>query len=625
MDYPKQSVHQLLSLNATSYGDRPAIVSESGVVLTHRGLLEQIEYALPVLNRFGIGRNDRVAIVLPQSSELAVAFLTVAACSTAAPLNHNYKRNDFLFYLEDLQAKALVVLEGDDTPARLAANMSNVPLIELRPSVNRDGSFEMIGDTGKISVESGFAESNDVGLTLHTSGTTSRPKMVPLSQANLCISAANIIHTIGLGPDYRCLNVMPLFHIHGLVACVLASLGAGGNTVCTNAFSAPRFLEWLEKFEPSWYSAVPTMHQAVLGEVNVPVNSSLRFIRSSSAALPPPVMKSLEEIFGVPVIESYGMTEATHQMASNPLPPGKRKPGSVGIAAGPEICILDEENRILSQGETGEISIRGLNVTRGYKNNETANASAFTNGWFRTGDQGYLDSEGYLFLTCRFKEMINRGGENIAPREIDEALLTHAEIKQAVGFAVPHSSLGEDVAAAVILETGSTLDESAIREYAMTQLPDFKVPSRVVILDDIPKGPTGKLQRIGLAEKLKDLLKAGYQSPASETERSICRAYEQVLMLNQVGRQDNFFLLGGDSLRATQVIVRLNEEFGLELPVSTVFRFPSPDRFGTHLDEVIEAVEVEALARSLEGLSEEERSRILDGFDAEPGNNSKES
>ena len=407
--------------------------------------MSKIRQTISALNRYGVSRNDRVAIVLPQGPELAVAFLAVASGATATPLNHSYKRDDFLFYLEDLEAKALVVEEGEESSAVEAAAALKIPVLKLKPNASRNGRFALHGERKNADGPCGPAEADDVGLILHTSGTTSRPKMVPLTQTNLCASSYNIIQTLGLTEDDCCLNVMPLFHIHGLVACVMASLFAGGSTVCTSGFDASAFYRWLETFRPSWYSAVPTMHQSILAakQADSMANTSLRFVRSSSAALPPPVMATLETLFSVPVIESYGMTEAAHQMASNPLPPKARKPGSVGIAAGPEICVLSESGETLAQGETGEICIRGTNVTPGYGNHPEANADAFTaKGWFRTGDQGYLDEEGYLFLTGRLKEMINRGGENIAPREIDEALLEHPEVKQAVGFALPHESLG---------------------------------------------------------------------------------------------------------------------------------------------------------------------------------------
>jgi acyl-CoA synthetase (AMP-forming)/AMP-acid ligase II/acyl carrier protein len=407
---------------------------------------------------------------------------------------------------------------------------------------------------------------------------------------------------------------MPLFHIHGLVACVLASLGAGGSTVCTRAFGAERFPGWLGHWKPSWYSAVPTMHEAILAHARArpvqPLRSSLRFIRSSSAALPPPVMVGLEEAFGVAVIESYGMTEAAHQMASNPLPPRTRKPGSVGLAAGPDVAILDEAGKTLASGRTGEVAIRGPNVTRGYANNPEANAMAFSGSWFRTGDEGYFDGEGYLFITDRLKELINRGGEKIAPREIDEVLLAYPGVRQAVAFAVPHPSLGENIAAAVVLKEGAVGCEAVLREFALDRLPAFKVPSRIILVKDVPKGPTGKIQRIGLADRLAAALVVAYEAPASDMERLVAATICEVLGREVVGRNDNFFSLGGDSLRATQVLTRLGQSLGFQIPVPTIFRCPTPALLANKLDLMREP-EIDALAAELEKLPPEERASLL--------------
>jgi oxalate---CoA ligase len=352
----------------------------------------------------------------------------------------------------------------------------------------------------------GFGDSGDTALVLHTSGTTSRPKIVPLLQRNVLASAAHIGATLALTPADVCLNIMPLFHIHGLIAATLSSLAAGAQVSCTPGFNALRFFGWLDEVRPTWYTAVPTMHQAILARADrnqeILARSRLRLIRSSSASLPAPVMLELERTFGVPVIESYGMTEAAHQMASNPLPPRPRKPGSVGIASGPEVAILDDAGQLLPRGEIGEVSIRGPNVTPGYEANPEANAKAFTHGWFRTGDQGLLDEDGYLRLTGRLKELINRGGEKISPLEVDEVLMTHPAVAQVVTFGMPHDKLGEDVAAAVVLREGKTATDRELRDFAATRLADFKVPRKIVILAEIPKGATGKLQRIGLAAKL---------------------------------------------------------------------------------------------------------------------------
>ena len=461
---------------------------------------------MDTLNGFGIGRGDRVAIVLPNGPEMATCFVSVAAMCTAAPLNPAYKREEFEFYLSDLQPRAIVLMEGDETPAREAAMLAGVPVIALQP--RGGGAFRLAaaGLHPGVAARPGWAEAGDMTLVLHTSGTTARPKIVPLTNGNLAASARHIAESLALVPEDVCLNVMPLFHIHGLIAAVLSSLQAGAAVCCTPGFNAFKFAEWAETVRPTWYTAVPTMHQAILMRLrNSPDRARamrLRLIRSSSASLPPQVMTELEEVFGSPVIEAYGMTEAAHQMCANPLPPRARKPGAVGVAAGPEVAVMDDHGAILPQGDIGEVVIRGPNVTPGYDNNPEANAKAFTGGWFRTGDQGRIDHEGYLFLTGRLKEQINRGGEKISPLEIDTVLLDHPALAQVVTFAIPHDKLGEEVGAVVVPRAGETVTEQEIRDFAASRLAAFKVPRRVLVMEDVPKGATGKVQRIGLAQKL---------------------------------------------------------------------------------------------------------------------------
>lgn len=478
--------------------------------LTYKGLLDLIERSVKSINDLGVGRNDRVAIVLANGPEMATAFLAFAAGATTAPLNPNYRADEYRFYLEDLKAKVLVVEEDSTSPSIEVAVELGIPVIRLH--VGKDmaaGEFDIVAGQGASSgtpALPGFAQIDDVGLVLHTSGTTSRPKLVPLSQRNLVASALSVGATLKLGPVERSLNIMPLFHIHGLIAVVLSSLTSGASVYCTPGFNALKVFKWLADCKPTWYSAVPTMHQAILSRASknpdIVAGAGLRFVRSSSSSLPPQVMAELEETFGCPVIEAYGMTEATHQMASNPLPPAARKPGTVGIAAGPEVAIMDEQGNLLEKGATGEIVIKGDNVTAGYENNEQANIDNFTNGWFRTGDQGIMDDEGYLSITGRLKEIINRGGEKISPREVDEVLMDHPAVQQVVTFAIPHDKLGEEVAAVVVLREGAQAEENEIRDFTKEHLANFKVPKKIIFMDEIPKGATGKLQRIGLAEKL---------------------------------------------------------------------------------------------------------------------------
>lgn len=487
--------------------DAPAILAPERTALSHGALRRQMRTAADRLHELGIGRGDRVAIVLPNGPEMAAAFLSVAAAATTAPLNPAYRAEELDFYLSDIGAKAILVAEDETGPAVEVAEKLGIHVLRL--VALRDapaGSFRIDGKPRGPAARPELARPDDVALLLHTSGTTSRPKLVPLSHANLAASAAHIGATLGLSAADRCLNIMPLFHIHGLIAAVLSSLSAGGSVYCTPGFNALRFFQWLTEATPSWYTAVPTMHQAILGRAarnpEALAAARLRFIRSSSASLPGQVMGELEAAFACPVVESYGMTEAAHQMASNRLPPGQRKAGSVGAAAGPEVAVMAPDGTLLKPGETGEIVIRGPNVTAGYEKNPTANAAAFAFGWFHTGDQGVLDGDGYLRVTGRLKEIINRGGEKISPLEVDDVLMDHPDVAQVVTFAMPHDKLGEEVAAAIVLREGRSASESDIRTFASGRLAEFKVPRRIVILEEIPKGATGKLQRIGLAAKL---------------------------------------------------------------------------------------------------------------------------
>jgi len=484
-----------------------SITAPKRTPLSYELLSQQIKYVVDFLNSRGVCRDDRVAIVLPNGPEMAVTFLGVSSCATSAPLNPSYSAIEYDFYLSDLDAKALIFQSEMESQARAVAQSRGIPVIELSPSINAEaGLFRLNGGELSLGINGGFAESNDVALVLHTSGTTSKPKMVPLTHRNLISSAHNIIKALKLNTNDRCLNIMPLFHIHGLMAALMSSLLSGGSVVCSPGFYATKFFEWMEQFQPTWYTAVPTMHQSTLdrshSNLNIISNIPLRFIRSSSSALPTKLMSGLKDVFKVPVIESYGMTEASHQMTSNPLPPGIQKPGSVGLAAGPKVVIMDEAANILPTGEIGEIVIRGENITLGYENNPVANESPFTNGWFRTGDQGYFDEDGYLFITGRIKEIINRGGEKISPREVEEVIMDHPSVQQVVVFALPHPELGEEIGAAVVLSDNASVTESEIRYYASKKLANFKLPRHIVIVDEIPKGATGKLQRIGLADKL---------------------------------------------------------------------------------------------------------------------------
>jgi acyl-CoA synthetase (AMP-forming)/AMP-acid ligase II/acyl carrier protein len=575
-----RSIHELLTMRAEKKSEAIAVMAPDRPPLTYGRLLNHVENTVDMLRVFGLNRNDRVAIVLPNGAEMAVAFLAVGAGATCAPLNPSYRTKEFDFYISDLNAKALIVGSEMDSPSREVAQKRGIPIFELKPELEAEAGIFTLSGKNQVSTSGGsFAQPDDTALVLHTSGTTSRPKIVPLTQTNICSSGHNVSLTLELKENDRCLNLMPLFHIHGLIGAVISSFTVGATVVCTPGFDARRFFEWLDTFEPSWYTAVPTMHQTILelapSNREIIGRRPLRFIRSSSASLPERVMVELEDVFKAPVIEAYGMTEASHQMTSNPLPPLPRKARSVGFAAGPDVAIMDDSGNLLSDGEVGEVVIRGTNVTVGYENNPTANESSFTNGWFRTGDQGRFDDDGYLFLTGRLKEIINRAGEKIAPKEIDEVLMQHPAIAQAIAFSVPHATMGEDVAAAVVLNGDSEVTESEIRDFAATQLADFKVPSQVLIVDEIPKGPTGKLRRIGLVDKLAAKLRSNFVPPKTPVERKVAEIWADLLNVDQVGVQDNFFVLGGDSLNTVLMMIEIEKSFDTTIAVESFLRSPT--------------------------------------------------
>ena len=579
-------VHNLLRNTAERHPDATALLAPGREPMTYGRLLGHVQQVTETLHTFGIGPRDRIALALPDGPEMASAFLAISAAAVCAPLNPSYRTDEFEFFLSDLNPKALIVQAGADSPAVAVARSLGIQIIELvQENDDVAGVFSLKGVSLSQFSLPFSRHADEAALILHTSGTTSRPRMVPLTQANLCTSARNIATSLQLRAGDTCLNVMPLFHIHGLVGALLSSIAAGSSVVCTPGFNSLHFFEWFEEFQPTWFTAVPTMHQAILARAAhkpaIPSRSRLRFIRSCSSALPPKLMAALEDAFQVPVVEAYGMTEASHQISINPLPPHVRKPGSVGLPAECEIAVLDESGGFLPAGEVGEVVIRGPNVTHGYENNLEANTSSFHGGWFHTGDQGKLDSDGYLFLTGRTKEIINRGGEKISPREIDEVLLDHPAVAQAMAFALPDERLGEDVGAAVVLREhlptgGNGQLEMELREFVSGKLAPFKVPRHIVFLKEIPKGPTGKPQRIGIAAKLglTESARAAtldeYLPPQSELELQIVKLWEELLDTRPIGVRHDFFKLGGDSLLAVRMMAQLEAASGIRLPVSSL-------------------------------------------------------
>ncbi|MBP7148250.1 MAG: amino acid adenylation domain-containing protein [Acidobacteria bacterium] len=566
----------------------PALLAPGRVPLTYGGLLRQVEETAAALHDRGLGRNDRVATLLPDGPQTAAALVAIAATATCAPLHPGCRPREVEFFLDDLGAGALLVPAGAESAAAALARSRGIAVLELGEGTTAQaGAFTLRGAGRGGRARGGLAGADDVALALHTSGTTSRPKLVPLTQRNICAAAHAIGDAVRLTPTDRCLNVMPLHHIHGL-STVFASLAAGASVVPIAGFSGERFFEWLERFRPTWYSAAPALHQIILAQAalhpELVARCGLRFIRSASSAMPRQLMADLERVFRVPFVEAYGMTEAAPQIASNRLPPSERKPGSVGQAAGPQVAIMDEGGRLLPPGERGEVVIRGPNVTAGYAGDAAANRSAFVDGWLRTGDTGHLDAEGYLFLAGRLKEVINRGGEKISPAEVDEVLSQHPAVARALTFPVPHPVLGESVAAAVVLRGGGA--EAAVprlREFALEHLAPFKVPQQFVVLDEIPEPAGGKARRADLAERLglaapgagRAAKRPDGSAPRAPIEREVAALWAEVLGIDPPGRDDNFFHLGGHSLAATQVVARLRRDYAVDLPIESLFQRPT--------------------------------------------------
>ncbi|KAL5551668.1 hypothetical protein UlMin_001844 [Ulmus minor] len=499
----------LLKKTASEFSDRRAISVSGKFDLTHARLQEIVDHAASLLLASGIGHGDVVALTFPNTIEFIVMFLAVIRCrATAAPLNSAYTAEEFEFYLSDSESKLLITSEGGIPAALAAATKLKIPNV----------TATLLGGESLISLSSAKIEPSldsiskitndpsDVALFLHTSGTTSRPKGVPLTQLNLGSSVKNIKSVYKLTESDSTVIVLPLFHVHGLIAGLLSSLIAGAAVTLPAAgrFSASTFWNDMISYNATWYTAVPTIHQIILDRhlsKPEPTYPKLRFIRSCSASLAPSILARLEESFNAPVLEAYAMTEASHQMASNPLPQdGGHKPGSVGKPIGQEMAVLTENGEVLPAGSTGEVCIRGPNVTKGYKNNPEANKAAFLFGWFHTGDVGFFDEEGYLHLVGRIKELINRGGEKISPIEVDAVLVSHPDIAQAVAFGVPDEKYGEEINCAVIPREGSEIDEEEVLRFCKKILATFKVPKKVFMTDSLPKTATGKIQRRIVAE-----------------------------------------------------------------------------------------------------------------------------
>ncbi|MCY1144079.1 non-ribosomal peptide synthetase [Actinoplanes sp. Pm04-4] len=529
----------------------------------------------------GIGARSRIGLVCGTGIETAVALLAITTVGVCVPINPTVPVDEIGRYLDSMGVHTVVVT--DDTAGSIDESLARLGKRCLRISVSRESRVD---PEAALELIGGAPEPDDVCLLLATSGTTSKPKIVPLTHRNLTTSARNISRTLLLSPEDRGLLVMPLFHIHGLVAGLLAPLYAEGSIYLLPNQQPADILAALEKSAITWYSAVPTIHYAVadMAASRPALRHGLRFVRSSSAPLAPTLMARLEEFLGVPVIEAYGMTEASHQMASNALT-GSRIAGSVGKPAGVEIRVVDSAGVAKPAGEVGEIVIRGDSVTAGYLDNAEANSSAFIESWLRTGDQGFFDEGGFLHLSGRTKEIINRGGEKVFPREVDDVLMRHPAVAQALTFSIRHPRLGEDVGAAIVVNPGAHVNTGELQIFVSNYLAPFKVPRRIVVVPELPKGPTGKPQRVGMEDRVNgsaDVRLAQRDAGKNELEDSVIAEWRQILDIAEISPMDDFFHLGGDSIQAVRLIGKVEERFGVTLPIASIFTSASFPRGMSH-------------------------------------------
>lgn len=509
------------------------------------------------------GKRTRVGIVLLNGPETAVALLGAAIAGTALPFNPSYLAGEFELYFHETRLDALLVDANEAGPCVEAAAKLGLRVLRI---ANGGSILGISSDDCALAAPA----PDDVALVLLTSGSTGRAKCVPLTHRNLCTSTRDVCRSMALSESDRCLAMWEQYHVGGLVDLLLVPLASGGKVICTGGFNAAEFYRLLAAARPTWTQCVPTTLNELLFHADRlgldPRPSSLRLIRSVAATLPPSLKKRVESSFGVPVIQTFGMTEAGPLITSTRLPPAINKPKSVGFTCGPEVRILGSKGETLPPNEIGEIAIRGANVFSGYENDTGANQLSFRDGWFLTGDIGFLDAEGELFLTGRFKQLINRGGEKVNPQEIDDALLTHPAVVEAAAFPVKHRTLGEDAVAAVVLRT--PVEARELRDFLLSRLASFKVPRRIEIRTELPRNGIGKIDRLALAEASERALleNRSFAPPRTDLESFLARLWAAELDLEQVGIHDDFAALGGDSLSSLRLLVAAEKALGIAIP-----------------------------------------------------------
>lgn len=612
------TLRELLTRGAATGPFTPAILAPRCVPMTFAVLVTQVDEVGAALHAAGFGTSSRIAVALPQGPALAAALLAVTSVAGCVPLNPTLRTAELVDVLTATRADAVMCRRDDAIVAEAAASLG-LPTIHVTPIDDVAGRFVVAAPRPRSAGVFDQPAPDDVALLLLTSGTTATPKVVPLSQQKLVASALNIARHLALTPADRSLVVMPLFHSHGMVGALLSSMAAGAGAVCVPGWDEGRFYDWVQEFQPTWYTATPPIHRRIVERGDeyrrkAPTHQ-FRFVRSTSAALPTEVITQLEALFAAPLIESFGMTEWS-QMVSNPLPPLIRKPGSVGLPTGVDLAVLSADGSLAPSGETGHVAVRGTNLTTHYEGGVQPSADALGQTWFLTGDRGRLDDQGYLYLEGRVADAINRGGEKVSPFEVEKVLLAHPAVRDAVVFAVPHPSLGEDVAAAVVLRDASVVAESELRGFVSRTLSDVKTPSSILVVAAIPRSELGKTPRRQLHSLLARHFSPESVAPATEVEQTLASIVGAVLNRPGIGVQENFFLIGGDSLSGIRVVTRINRHFGIKLPATVLFRSPTITSLATEVARILDAAA--AIEDEVAALSDAEVAALLAAQDVDP-------
>ena len=581
-----RTIGDMIRRRAELHPDQAAVVATGFQPLSYRELQCLIDEVHAALRLAGLGRRARIAIAVPNGPQAALAIVAVACSAVSIPLNPRQTLREIELGLATLRPDAVLLFRGADSVARRAAEEKGIAIIEVTQPREGTLGFAIVEPpirTAATLDESDEPDPNAPAFILQTSGTASEPKLIPFSHSNMLATAARVQAWFNLSPQDRCLSVTPVFYSHGLKVTVFAPLLSGGTAVFPADASKFDYAEWFTFLKPTWYSAGPTLHRLILDATNwradAKTGQSLRFVLSGGAPLPPNVLEGLQNTFGVPVVEHYGSSEAA-QISANLPPPGPSKPGTCGVPPPDTIAIVGDDGRRLPPGKLGEILVGGPTVISGYLDAPELNRASFLDGWFRSGDIGSIDEDGFLTLHGRKTDVINRGGEKISPLEIDDALMRHPAVLEAAAFAVPHPRLGEDVVAAIVLRPGMTTTSVELRKYLQEQVAPFKVPRRIFFRDHLPKGTTGKVLRRRLTESWEEMHATDTQVAPSLDEsrladndlvKELTNLWERLLRTAPVSLDDDFFEKGGDSLLVMEMLSELEWRTGLTIPSSILF------------------------------------------------------